>query len=83
MRRFQVHAAAPPAAALILPRGAMSEQKMQGLAERLEKSLQRGRDHAIVLAAEGVQAELLHEAGPSHALAFSAPLLLLLGQPVF
>src|SRR5205823_6180605 len=39
-------------------RGPMTVEKMQGIADRMEKSLHRGRTHGIVLVAEGVKLEV-------------------------
>jgi len=50
-------------------RGGLTEEKMLGIAERLETSLLRGRSHAIVLIAEGVKTDPAGPDGPAHALA--------------
>ena len=42
---------------------------MYGIAKRLETSMHRGRDHGIVLVAEGVPPQPSCDAGPAHALA--------------
>jgi 6-phosphofructokinase 1 len=50
-------------------RGPLNSEKMQGIAQRLEQSMLRGRRHAIVLVAEGVVLDSPGEMSPTLRLA--------------
>ena len=50
-------------------RGALSHDKMQGVAERIETSMKRGRRHAIVMVGEGVPLDNGQHGSPAKLLA--------------
>lgn len=50
-------------------RGPLDNRKMLGIAERLESSIRHGRQHAIVVVAEGVRVEEPNHGGPAQTLA--------------
>ncbi len=65
----QTSALAAGAEIVVTPeRGNLDEAKMRGIAERVERLMLKGRRHAIILVAEGVQVSPVADAGPAKAL---------------